>query len=42
MRNTITIIFCQNVGVIFAVADILTMKIQRTKVPVAIDKRNGP
>ena len=42
MRNTITIIFCQKVGVSFAVANILTVKIQRTKVPVAIDERNGP
>ena len=40
MTNTVTISFCQNLEVIFAVADILTMKIQCTKVPVITDKRN--
>ena len=39
MTNTIIISFCQNLEVIFAVADILTMKMQCTKVPVITDKR---
>ena len=41
MTNTITIsFFCQNLEVIFAVADKLTMKMQCMNVPVITDKRN--
>ena len=40
MTNTLTIVSCQNFEVSFAVADISTMKMQCTKMPVITDKRN--